>query len=112
VRSVRKTMRKYVAAAVAARIAPGGPAKSEGEWHELVREWFLELADTVLRQVICLTIAVHHDYIASSSRRGRRCRRPGSGCGKSTGWPPASRASAAMSAPTSRRRPAVSRWAG
>ena len=42
----RKTLRKYVAPAVAAGIAPGGPAKSEDEWHELVREWFPELADT------------------------------------------------------------------
>src|ERR1700730_15774841 len=31
----RKTLRKYVAPAVAAGIAPGGPAKSEDEWHEL-----------------------------------------------------------------------------
>ena len=30
----RKTMRKYVAPAVAAGIVPGGPAKSEGEWQE------------------------------------------------------------------------------
>jgi hypothetical protein len=35
----RKTLRKYVAPAVAAGIVPGGPAKSEGEWHGLVREW-------------------------------------------------------------------------
>jgi transposase len=59
----RKTLRKYVAPAVAAGIEPGGPAKSEGEWHELVREWFPELADTRLRQVTWPAIAVHHDYI-------------------------------------------------
>ena len=59
----RKTLRKYVAPAVAAGVAPGGPAKSEGEWHELVREWFPGLADTRLRQVTWPTIAVHHDYI-------------------------------------------------
>ena len=28
----RKTIRKYIAPAVAAGIVPGGPAKSEGEW--------------------------------------------------------------------------------
>ncbi len=28
----RKTIRKYVAPAIAAGITPGGPAKSEGEW--------------------------------------------------------------------------------
>jgi transposase len=61
----RKTLRKYVAPAVAAGIEPGGPAKSEGEWHELVREWFPELADTRLRQVTWPAIAVHHDYIVA-----------------------------------------------
>ena len=61
----RKTLRKYVAPAVAAGIAPGGPAKSEGEWHELVRGWFPELADTRLRQVTWPAIAVHHDYIVA-----------------------------------------------
>ena len=40
----RKTIRKYIAPAIAAGIAPGGPAKSEGEWQDLVREWFPELA--------------------------------------------------------------------
>ena len=59
----RKTLRKYVGPAVAAGIAPGGPAKSEQEWHELVREWFPELADTRLRQVTWPAIAEHHDYI-------------------------------------------------
>ena len=41
----RKTIRKYVAPAAAAGIVPGGPAKSEGEWQDLVREWFPELSD-------------------------------------------------------------------
>ena len=59
----RKTLRKYVAPAVAAGIEPGGPAKSEGEWHELVREWFPELAGTRLRQVTWSAVAEHHDYI-------------------------------------------------
>ena len=59
----RKTSRKYVAPAVAAGIVPGGAAKSEGEWQDLVREWFPELADTRLRQVTWPAIAVHHDYI-------------------------------------------------
>jgi len=59
----RKTLRKYVAPAAAAGIVPGGPAKTEEEWHELVRGWFPELADTRLRQVTWPAIAVHHDYI-------------------------------------------------
>ena len=59
----RKTIRKYVAPAAAAGIVPGGPAKSEGEWQDLVREWFPELSDARLRQVTWPAIAEHHDYI-------------------------------------------------
>jgi transposase len=68
----RKTIRKYVAPAVAAGIAPGGPAKGEGEWQELVREWFPELADTRLRQVTWPAIAGHHDYIVAQMKAGVR----------------------------------------
>src|ERR1017187_9859860 len=50
----------------------GGPAKSEGEWHELVREWFPELADTRLRQVTWPAIAEHHDYITAQMKAGVR----------------------------------------
>src|SRR6185437_2866865 len=60
------------APAVAAGISPGGPAKSEGEWHELVRGWFPELADTRLRQVTWPAIAVHHDYITAQLKAGVR----------------------------------------
>ena len=68
----RKTIRKYVAPAVAAGIVPGGPAKSEGEWQELVRGWFPELADTRLRQVTWPAIGEHHDYIAEQLKAGVR----------------------------------------
>ncbi len=68
----RKTIRKYVAPAVAAGIVPGGPAKSESEWAGLVREWFPELADTRLRQVTWPAIAVHHDYITAQVKAGVR----------------------------------------
>ena len=69
----RKTIRKYVAPAVAAGIVPGsGPAKSEGEWQDLVREWFPELADTRLRQVTWPAIGEHHEYIAEQLRAGVR----------------------------------------
>jgi Integrase core domain len=59
----RKTIRKYIAPAIAAGIVPGGPAKSEAEWQGLVRGWFPELADTRLRQVTWPAISEHHDYI-------------------------------------------------
>jgi transposase len=59
----RKTIRKYVRAAEAAGIIPGGPAKTPQEWAELVRGWFPELADTRLRQVTWPQIARHHEYI-------------------------------------------------
>jgi hypothetical protein len=68
----RKTIRQYVAPAVAARIAPGGPAKSEQEWAGLVREWFSELADTRLRQVTWPAIAAHPDHIVAQMKAGVR----------------------------------------
>jgi transposase len=68
----RKTIRKYVTPAVAAGIVPGGPAKSEAEWADLVREWFPELADTRLRQVTWPAISEHHDYILAQVKAGVR----------------------------------------
>jgi transposase len=68
----RKTIRKYVAPAVAAGITPGGPARSEAGWAELVREWFPELADTRLRQVTWPAIGGHHDYIVAQLGAGVR----------------------------------------
>ena len=47
----RNTVRKYLAAAEAAGMTPGGPAVSQEEWARLARAWFPELADTRLRQV-------------------------------------------------------------
>jgi len=49
----RNTVRKYLAAAEAAGMVPGGPAVSQERWAQLAREWFPELADTRLRQVTC-----------------------------------------------------------
>src|SRR5690242_13768627 len=68
----RKTLRKYIAPAEAAGIAPGGPAKSEQEWAELVRGWFPQLADTRLRQVTWPAIGKHHDYITAQLKAGVR----------------------------------------
>lgn len=66
----RKTVRKYVAPAVAAGIEPGGPARSAQQWAELVREWFPELADTRLRQITWPQIEAHRDYIVAMLRAG------------------------------------------
>jgi transposase len=68
----RKTIRKYVAPAAAAGIVPGGPAKAEQEWADLVREWFPELSDARLRQVTWPAIAVHRDYITAQLKAGVR----------------------------------------
>ena len=68
----RKTLRKYIGPAEAAGIVPGGPAKSEQEWAELVRGWFPELADTRLRQVTWPAISGHHDYITAQLKAGVR----------------------------------------
>src|ERR1035441_2436759 len=46
----RKTLRKYIAPAEAAGIVPGGPAKSEEEWAELVRGWVPQPARTPPRE--------------------------------------------------------------
>jgi hypothetical protein len=66
----RKTVRKYVAAAVAAGLSPGGPGKSAAEWSELVRAWFPSLADTRLRQMTWPEIEVHRDYTVAMLRAG------------------------------------------
>ena len=66
----RKTARKYIAAAEAAGMRPGGPAVTEERWAELVREWFPELADTRLRQVTWRAIEAHHEYIREQLEAG------------------------------------------
>jgi transposase len=66
----RKTIRRYVAPAVAAGMVPGGPARSQGEWAQLVRGWFPELVDTRLRQVTWPAIEVHRDHIAEQLAAG------------------------------------------
>ena len=66
----RNTVRKYVAAAEAAGMVPGGPAVSQERWAELAREWFPELADTRLRQVTWPAIEEHRDYIVAQLAAG------------------------------------------
>src|SRR5579864_2615161 len=66
----RNTVRKYVAAAEAAGMVPGGPPVSQERWAELAREWFPELADTRLRQVTWPAIEVHRGYIVAQLAAG------------------------------------------
>ncbi|MGH4019909.1 MAG: IS21 family transposase [Pseudonocardiaceae bacterium] len=66
----RKTLRKYVAPAQAAGLAPGGPPMAEADWRKLVVEWFPQLADTRLRQVSWPAIEVHRDYINAGLKAG------------------------------------------
>jgi transposase len=66
----RNTVRKYVAAAEAAGMTPGGPAVSPEEWARLARAWFPELADTRLRQVTWPAIGAHRDYIVAQLAAG------------------------------------------
>jgi len=66
----RNTVRKYVAAAEAAGMVPGGPEVSAQRWAELAREWFPEPADTRVRQVTWPAIEAHRDYIAEQMKAG------------------------------------------
>src|SRR6266487_2812172 len=68
----RKTIRKYLAPAVAVGMAPGGPVLSQQEWATLVMGWFPQLTDTALRQVTWPAIAVHHEYITAQLKAGVR----------------------------------------
>ena len=59
-----KTVRKYIAPAVAAGITPGGPAISSMEWTKLVESWFPELSDSTSRQTTWPEIEPHRPLIA------------------------------------------------
>ena len=60
-----KTVRRYVAAAEAAGMVPGGPPVTPEQWRALARQWFPQVAGTGVRQVSWREIAVHHDRIAA-----------------------------------------------
>ncbi|MEU4245747.1 IS21 family transposase [Actinoplanes sp. NPDC026619] len=67
----RKTIRRYVEAAIAAGFVPGGaPPMSQEDWAPLVKQWFPHLTDTRLRQVTWPDFAKHHDYIVEMLRAG------------------------------------------
>ena len=59
----RETVRKYVAPAEAAGLAPGGPSLSRAEWAELVAGWFPELVDAKARSLTWPSIDAHRERI-------------------------------------------------
>lgn len=66
----RKTVRKYLAPAIAAGIEPGDITRSLSLWDSLVRGWFPELVDGRVRQVTWPAIEVHRDYIVEALKVG------------------------------------------
>ena len=58
-----KTVRRYVAPAMAAGLAPGQPKLGEETWRTRVREWFPQVANPRLRQPTWYRIAPHHERI-------------------------------------------------
>ena len=59
----RKTVRKYLAPAVAAGLEPGGEPLSAEQWAELIGGWFPQLSDPAARASTWPLIAPHHDRI-------------------------------------------------
>ena len=58
-----KTVRKYVAKAQEAGLAPGGPTLGRAEWAELVRGWFPELVDARARSRTFPVIEAHRERV-------------------------------------------------
>jgi transposase len=60
----RKTIRKYLAPALAEGLQPSPESFDEEVWRPRIRRWFPELVDPVARAVSWAQIAVHHQWIA------------------------------------------------
>jgi transposase len=58
-----KTVRKYVAPALAAGLSPGGPALSRQQWAALAADWFPELGDRSSLQSTWSEIEGHREQI-------------------------------------------------
>ena len=61
----RKTMKKYLAPALAAGLRPGDEPRTGERWTEQVRAWWPGLVDTRLRQTTWPQIEEHHEFIKS-----------------------------------------------
>jgi transposase len=66
----RKTVKKYLAPALDAGIAPGDRQRSAEQWAELVRSWWPGLVDTRLRQTTWPEIEAHHEYVVGMLAAG------------------------------------------
>lgn len=80
----RKTVRKYLAPAIAAGISPGDGTRTQEQWRELVRTWFPALVHTTLRRSTWPLIEPHRDYIAGQLRAGVTKATSTNGCTTST----------------------------
>ena len=58
-----KTIRKYVAPALAEGLARPGRAFEEAVWRERIGRWFPEVVDPAARAVRWPLIAAHHEWI-------------------------------------------------
>ena len=65
----RKTVRKYLAPAVAQGLTPGD-AVGEAVWAERIAGWFPQVADGRLRQVTWPAIAAHREFIVAQLKDG------------------------------------------
>jgi hypothetical protein len=66
----RKTVRKYLAPAMAAGLRPGGPPIPAAQWAAHLATWFPQVADVRLRQPTWPEIAAHHTEIARLRKAG------------------------------------------
>ena len=66
----RKTVRKYLAPALADGLTPGGDPAGELVWVERIGRWFPDRADTRLRQVTWAQIDGHRDFITGQLKDG------------------------------------------
>src|SRR5256884_7481336 len=64
----RKTIRKYLAPAVAAGITPGGPARAPAQGAAVGAGWVPPLTDTTLRETRGAHNAPPHEYIVRPLR--------------------------------------------